>query len=66
MIDKKQKKTTPYLPIFHRQPNKFSHYEKERYATKSGIKATLNVAHYFDKNGKPSTMIAQVIWDIKP
>jgi hypothetical protein len=65
MIDKKQKKSTSYLPIFYRSPNKFSHYEKEKYTTKSGIKATLNVAHYFDKNGKPSTMIAQVIWDIK-
>jgi hypothetical protein len=56
------KKVQPYLPIYHRQPNKFSHYEKEDFTDKAGNKAVLRIAHYFDKSGKPMTMVAQVIW----
>lgn len=57
-----QKQSSTYLPIYHRPQNKFKFYKEEDFSTKSGIKAILKVAHYTDKNGKDSTMIAQVKW----
>ena len=47
----------PYLPPYHRPPNRFVRYEeidRGDYIER--------VAHYMDKNGKGCTMTAQIIW----
>lgn len=56
----------PHLPVYHRTPNKFSHYTEEDYVTPSGnFSAIIKVAHFKNKNDECCTATAQVSWVTK-
>ena len=57
---------TPYLPIYHRSPNKILRYELRKFEVVTCIKVLAGVeriAIFLDKNGKQQEMSAQVMWD---
>lgn len=53
----------PYIPVYHRPPNKFLRYEERRFDDGAGHTGTERIALYQDKNGKQREETAQVIWD---
>lgn len=53
----------PYLPVYHRSPNKFLRYDERRFDDGAGHAGTVRIALYQDKNGKQREETAQVIWD---
>lgn len=56
----------PYLPIYHRTPNKFLRYELRKFEVVACIRVltgTERIAIFLDKNGKQQEMSAQVMWD---
>lgn len=53
----------PYLPVYHRSPNKFIRYETKRFDDGVGHTATLTIAVYIDKHNEKQEMVAQVKWD---
>jgi len=59
-------KIIPYLPIYHRPPNKFLRYELRNFEVVTCIKVltgTERIAIFLDKNGKQQEDTAQVMWD---
>lgn len=56
----------PYIPIYHRPPNKFVRYEMQRFDDGAGNTGVERVAVYLDKNGTEKRESAQVIWDRQP
>lgn len=52
----------PYLPVYHRPPNKFSHYEEVDFVDRAGNKAILRMAHFLNKHGEKNEAVAQVKW----
>lgn len=56
------KKIEPYLPIYHRPPNKFVRYEIVDFDHGNGDSGKYRIAHFLDKKGKAETMVAQVMW----
>lgn len=53
----------PYIPIWHRPPNKFLRHEDRRFDDGAGHAGTKRIALYLDKSGKQREETAQVIWD---
>ena len=58
----KKKESKPFIPIYHRDPNKFSHYENVDFTDRIGNRAILRMAHFFNKSGQKMEMVAQVKW----
>ncbi len=57
---------TPYLPIYHRPPNKFIRYELRKFEVVTCIKVLTGIERvgiFSDKNGKQQEMSAHVMWD---
>ena len=53
----------PYIPTYHRKPNKFLRYEERRFDDGDGHTGTVRIAVYQDRNGNQREETAQVIWD---
>lgn len=53
----------PYIPIYHRLPNRFSHYEERKFDDGAGHTGTERIAIYFNKKGKRCEEVVQVIWN---
>jgi hypothetical protein len=60
---KKVPKIEPYIPIFHRPPNKFVKYTIESFHTGGNSGGKIRVAHFIDKNGNEKSCTAQVMWE---
>jgi hypothetical protein len=56
----------PYIPIYHRPPNKFLRYEMKRFDDGAGNTGAQRVAFYLDRHGVERSECAQVIWDRQP
>jgi hypothetical protein len=53
----------PFLPHYHRPPNKFVRYYEKRFDDGAGHTATLRIAVFLNKKGKEEECVAQVMWD---
>lgn len=51
----------PYLPIYHRPPNKFIKYREEKFTTDHGGYGITRIAVFETKGGKICEETAQVI-----
>ena len=60
MVDKTD--IVPYIPIYHRPPNKFVRYEDRRFVC-GPYNGTKRVAVFVTKGGEMREEVAQVIWD---
>ncbi|RLD79110.1 MAG: hypothetical protein DRJ15_10075 [Bacteroidetes bacterium] len=52
----------PYIPIYHRSPNKFIGYHEEDFDDGCGHRAIVVVANFKDKKGNDKEMVAYVRW----
>ena len=57
------KKIEPYLPVYHRPPNKFLRYEIVDFDQGNGNSGKYRIAHFLDKKGNEDSMVAQVMWE---
>jgi hypothetical protein len=56
----------PFVPIYHRNPNRFVEYVVRPFNDGAGHTGKTRVARYIDKNGKHQEVVAQILWDREP
>jgi len=59
-------KIEPYIPIYHRPPNKFIEYQEREFTTAHGGWGIERIAIFESKGGKRCEETAQVIWGYNP
>ena len=64
-MDKPSNKVVPYLPYYHKAPNKFMWYEKYDFDDDHGHTAEVTKAVFKDKNGNLQEADAFIKWNDK-